>query len=327
MLFVEFDLSGAEWVVVAYLSQDPDMLRVVEEGKSPHVVTGALISGAPEEFVIREHKLVGSQSDPTIIANARRELGAIPPEVFLPRSMSIRQAGKKSNHGLNYGMKYRRFALENEMLEADAHPIVQAYTTQAYPCIPKWWASIREELRKNRRTLTNCFGRRAQLLGEWGDPLFNAAYSFKPQSTVVDVCNTAMIKCYQDETLDFQLGAEVHDSLLLMFPTPNNRDEWIGLARDVHVVAKKHMKTPIIYNDRVFTLGVDQKLGINWGDMHEFKLGGSLVETAEAMQIAYDAAARRGAPSLEELLAAEEAEAEWPRTSSENSSVQDQLAG
>ena len=326
MLFVEFDLSGAEWVVVAYLSQDADMLRVVEEGKSPHVVTGALISGAPEEFVIREHKLVGSMSDPTAIANVRRELGAIPPEVFLPRSMSIRQAGKKSNHGLNYGMKYRRFALENEMLEADAHPIVQAYTTQAYPGIPRWWASIREELRKNRRTLTNCFGRRAQLLGEWGDPLFNAAYSFKPQSTVVDVCNMGMIKCYQDESLDFELGAEVHDSLLLMFPTPKCHENWQLLARDVHRV-RKHMQTPIVYNDRVFVLGVDAKLGINWGDMHEFKLLDDLDRQVDVMQSAFDAASKRGAPSLEELLAAEEAEREWENTSQENSSVQDQLAG
>src|SRR5215510_138225 len=132
MMMLEFDLAGAEWVVVAYLANDENMIGVVKSGKSPHIVTGSLISGASEDFVLQEHKLVGSHTDPNTIEMLRRQL-TIPPGIFLPRIMSIRQAGKKSNHGLNYNMKYRRFALENEMPEADAEPIVNAYVNKAYP--------------------------------------------------------------------------------------------------------------------------------------------------------------------------------------------------
>jgi hypothetical protein len=121
-MFLEFDLANAEWVVTAYLAGDENMIEIIQSGRSPHIATGALISGAPEEFVLEEHKLLGMQSDPDTIRSIRKGL-KIPQGIFMPRSMSIRQAGKKSNHGLNYGMRYRRFALENEMPETDAKPI------------------------------------------------------------------------------------------------------------------------------------------------------------------------------------------------------------
>src|SRR5215475_10772879 len=107
MLFLNFDKAGAEWVVVAYLSGDERMLDIVKSGRSPHVATGALISGASEQLVQLEHEKVGEANDPYAIEEIRASI----PELrlgsyFLPRTMSIRQAGKKSNHALNYGEGY-----------------------------------------------------------------------------------------------------------------------------------------------------------------------------------------------------------------------------
>jgi len=291
MLILEFDLAGAEWVVVAYLSGDPNMLDVVHSGKSPHIVTGALISGAPEEFVLEESKLVGSHTDATTIELLRKKL-KVPPGAFLPRVMSIRQAGKKSNHGLNYNMKYRRFALENEMLEADAQPIVEAYVNKAYPGIKDYWASVKKELKDNKRQLVNCFGRRVRLRGEWGEELFNQAYSFKPQSTVVDSVNRAMVLAYKDESSDFEnffLGAQVHDSLHVQARVPRNGEEWESLARMVLKI-KEYMRPELEYNGQAFRLGCDAKLGINWGHMEGFKTDG---ETVMQIQFAYAACLSR----------------------------------
>ena len=47
MILLELDLAGADWVIVAYESQDENMLTIVEEGLDPHASTGSLISGAP----------------------------------------------------------------------------------------------------------------------------------------------------------------------------------------------------------------------------------------------------------------------------------------
>lgn len=273
MLLMEFDLAGAEWVVVAYLSRDDNMLGVVRSGKSPHVVTGSLISGASEAFVLQEHELVGSHTDATTIEHIRRKLN-IPPNIFLPRVMSIRQAGKKSNHGLNYNMKFRRFALENEMLEEDAKPIVEAYSTKAYPGIQNYWGDIRRELKDNKRRLTNCFGRKVHLRDEWGETLFNQAYSFKPQSTVVDIVNRAMRLAFKDQSRAFQemfLGAQVHDSLQVQAPVPEDLEDWIMLAI-MALKIKNYMRPEIEYHGQAFRLGCDLKIGVNWGEMQSVKL-------------------------------------------------------
>jgi DNA polymerase family A len=291
MLLLEFDLAGAEWVVVAYLSQDENMLGVVKSGKSPHIVTGALISGAPEAFVLAEHELVGSHTDPNTLEQLRRNI-KIPEGIFLPRVMSIRQAGKKSNHGLNYNMRYRRFALENEMLEEDAKPIVQLYSTKAYPGLQNYWGDIRRELKDQRRTLTNCFGRKVHLRDEWGETLFNQAYSFKPQSTVVDSVNRAMRLAFKDDSRPFRkmfLGAQVHDSLQVQAPVPGDFEDWIELAAMARKIKENYMRPELEYHGISFRLQCDMKMGLNWGKMHSVKLPMDLEEGATLLMRVYDA--------------------------------------
>lgn len=274
MLFIEFDLAGAEWVVVAYLSGDKNMIDVVESGKSPHVATACMISSVSEELVLADHKLLGSNTNAVDIMALRVEY--LPDlidlhekdAIFLPRSMSLRQMGKKSNHGLNYGMKFRRAALEWEIMEADAAPIVDAYTSVAYPGIKEWWKATQAQMRKNR-TLTNCFGRKVRLLGEMGSDLFDQAYSFVPQSTVVDICLQAMCSAFEDRSIEFvpwHLGAQVHDSLMIQVPT----HDWL-VVEAICTKIIKHMSPELEYNGHKFILGVDMKIGLNWGDMRSVK--------------------------------------------------------
>ena len=87
-LLIELDKAGAEWVVVAYLSGDGQMLKVLRSTRSPHVITGSLISGCPQDLVEKESKLVGLQTDPNLVETSRQEL----PELqgngyFLPRTI------------------------------------------------------------------------------------------------------------------------------------------------------------------------------------------------------------------------------------------------
>ena len=286
MLLIEFDLAGAEWVVVAYLSGDKNMIGVVESGKSPHVATASFISSVPEEMVLADHKLLGNNTNATDILALRiehlpklidlQEQGAI----FLPRSMSLRQMGKKSNHGLNYNMKYRRAALEWEIQEAEAQPIVAYYSDVAYPGLKDWWKGTVEQLRKDR-TLTNCFGRKVRLMGEWGNELFDQAYSFVPQSTVVDICLEAMCLAFEDpdiENVQWHLGAQVHDSLMIQMPTY----DW-NIVEHVCKKIIQYMSPTLEYNGYKFTLGVDMKVGLNWGDMRSIEGPGQIREVYEAL--------------------------------------------
>jgi DNA polymerase I-like protein with 3'-5' exonuclease and polymerase domains len=68
--------------------------------------------------------------------------------------MSIRQLGKKSNHGGNYGMGYRRCAREWEIPEYEAKKILPLYH-QAYPGVENGFQDgIIKQLTKDR-TITN----------------------------------------------------------------------------------------------------------------------------------------------------------------------------
>lgn len=320
MIFLEFDLAGAEWVVTAYLSGDANMIEVINSGKSPHIVTGARISSVEEKVVEAENKIVGNNTDPDVILGLRE---AHFPEllemhkadtIFLPRSMSIRQMGKKSNHGLNYGMKHRKFALLNEVTETDAMPIVHAYSTVAYPGLQDYWKAIREELRTNNRVMYNCFGRKVRLLGEWGHDLFMAAYSFKPQSTVVDTVNDAMCMVYEDEGPLFvqpQLGAQVHDSLMLQHPMYHSDKELIAMT-EFCLRVKEYITPEIEYNGHKFQIKCDLKVGVSWGHMETIRLVDDVTSLSELIRAAVavaSAAAQKSQQRATQLAFEGEAEA------------------
>jgi DNA polymerase I-like protein with 3'-5' exonuclease and polymerase domains len=235
------------------------------------VATGHLISRAPKELILKEHKVLGSATDPDLIAELRqKELPELfDGDFFLPRSMTIRQAGKKSNHGLNYDMRYKRFALENEMMENDAEPIVELYRTEAYPGLIDWHTEIREELHATR-TLVNLLGRKIKLMDQFGHDLYMSAYAYKPQSTVADIILRAMELSYNDRRPLFApmcLAANVHDSILLEYPgKPLERlYEFAGEM-------KKYMRPELEARGRKFRLNVDVKIGPNWGAMEPLEI-------------------------------------------------------
>lgn len=302
-MLIDFDKAGAEWVVVAYICQDENMLEIVRSGESPHVATGHLITGAPKELILLENKIVDKASDPDEIARLRNGTPGLLPLLalpFLPRSMSIRQAGKKSNHGLNYGMKYRRFALENEIPEAEAADMVELYTKAAYPRIPSgFWEPTVAQLRKDR-TLRNCFGRKVRLLGEWGVELFDKAYSFVPQSTVGDIVNRAIRAAYEDEAPSVRkadLLVQTHDSATYQYPLD------FGDMADfiIRFSSEEHLMNPTLeYSGTKFRIGTDVKVGLNRGHMKEVKLSGGASELADRLEEAWIAATKSlGAQSSE----------------------------
>jgi DNA polymerase I-like protein with 3'-5' exonuclease and polymerase domains len=173
-------------------------------------------------------------------------------------------------------MQYRRFALENELPEAEAKAIHALYNTKAYPGLKDWRKSIQAELRVgNKRMLTNPMGRQVRLLDEWSPSLLDKAYAFKPQSTVADIVNDAMIQIYENQSRTFQAmlpgWAQKHDSLLFNYPVANPyMGQWCNAVRE-------YMSPELSINGHVFRLNVDLKVGYDWSNMKgvEFVSGGA----------------------------------------------------
>ena len=265
-VFWEVDKRQAEWVVVAYLTGDANMLQVIEEGRDTHVHTASLMFNVEPEVVEYEDKLVGNNTDPDLIAKIRDEdsiLARFTPA--LPRTMSGRQCGKKSNHGLNYDEGPNKFALINEMDQREATRIIEMYH-RIYPGIRVWYESIKRQLQRER-SLTNCFGRKVRFMDAWGPDLWKAAYSMLPQSSVVDSLNKGLVKINHDsyicQTMEIDLLAQVHDSILLQVPITcmTNTDLFPGVRDRVY----DYVSPELTYNGRKFQIATDMKVGLNWG--------------------------------------------------------------
>lgn len=267
-VFVEIDKRQAEWVATAYCAGDANMIQAIEDGVDVHVHTASLMFNVEPELVQYENKLIGHESSADRIAELRMSDDIVRRFMHnMPRTMSMRQCGKKSNHGLNYDEGYRGFALINEIEERDAKVIVDLYH-RIYPGIRIWYDTIKRLLQKDR-TLTNYFGRRVRFMGQWNDQMWKSAYSMLPQSTVVDALNGGMVKIYEDnwitgkDHLNVDILAQVHDSILMQVP--------IGVVKNPLIFAQfrdriyEYVSPPITYNGRTFSIATDMKIGMNWG--------------------------------------------------------------
>lgn len=265
-VLVEIDKRQAEWVVVAYASGDVNMIQAVESGIDVHVHTASLMFNLPNEIIEYEAKIVGYETNPERVKVAR--LGDdILKEAYSenwPRNMSLRQCGKKSNHGLNYDEGFVNFSLLNEMEQREGRRIVNLYH-EIYPGIRQYYATTQRLLQRDR-TLTNCFGRKVYFMGEWGHDLWKSAYSMIPQSTVVDSLNQGMVKIYHDKgitkTNNVDILAQVHDSILMQVPLSLAEDQrsFTNFLKGVY----DYVSPVCEYNGRKFTIATDAKIGLNW---------------------------------------------------------------
>jgi DNA polymerase len=255
-LGVEMDLSQAENRIVAYVAPEPRMIKAFEDydagtGPDVHRITSSFVFEKPPEEISDEE---GSSN-----------LGS--------GEHSERDWGKRANHGLNYDLGYRAFALIYELLEKQARMIVYKYH-KVYPGVRRWHKKIQARLGQNR-TLVNLLGRKRLFLDRWGDSLFKEAYSFIPQSTVADMINRwGMLRLYgaSDFVGRSQLLLQVHDSVLYQIPLDK------GPQNVVHtlLMMKNSLEQPLEIEGRVFSIPTDCKVTIrNFKDMYKLDLNQS----------------------------------------------------
>lgn len=266
MFIVSIDLAGAEWHCVGYLANEPNMIKVHKEGLSPHEHTGHLMTGVSHELIKKENKLIEDRNimDPNQLYEFRQqEMPQILKANWYPNGSSIRQAAKKSNHGLNYGLEYKNFALHNEMQENEAKNLVQLYRQKAYPNLPKWYESLKRELKDNGRVLENCFGRKVRLLGAWKPDLFNKAYSFKPQPTIGDITRQTVASIYNDD-YPSQILKQVHDSVVFQLPFSKNPIDNATYISNV-AFSPIYLRPKLSYSGHSFYIESDAKISLNCG--------------------------------------------------------------
>ena len=242
MMF-NFDLSQAENRIVAYVAPEPNMINAFETKVDVHSLTASLISGLPIEEIVRQEKA--------------KELCAT-----LGGGMyTWRFWGKKANHGLNYDLGYRAFALLYELQEKDAKFIVERYH-MAYPGVRQYHAWVRAALGKSR-ILENAFGRKCLFLDRWGDDMFKEAYAFFPQSTVADIINRRGLNyIYYNQHLfrPVDLLLQIHDSIV--FQMNYKKHSWEEQA-ECMIRLKESLEIPLSWRGTSFVIPTGVEVGFN----------------------------------------------------------------
>lgn len=270
-LLIEIDKAQAEWVFTAFMADDPNMIRIVENGEDAHIGTAELAFHVPRELIEKESKVAKNETDPMRLRRLREKYV---PEILsynIPGSMTCRQAAKKGNHGLNYAMGYVTFSLKNEISTVEASEIVDAYHS-AYPSIrDSFHAYVRTTL-NNSRTLVNAFGRPRTFYEIWGDALFKDGYAFGPQSSTADLVNRGIVLMYEyclrsEEAWAkaYDLLMQVHDSVLFQCHIPS-----IGYEGAAKLIIKQgEFLDPLItWEGKDFRIRNDVSVGRNWGGYH-----------------------------------------------------------
>lgn len=241
------DLKGAEFLVVAELTQDPLMLRYAQ----------MTIDGSGDV-----HKETASYLFHLPVA----EIGKESVHRFL---------GKKTRHSGNYMVGWKEFMsnINKDALDtgvwidaAMAKKLINGYVS-LHPGLRSWWDETEAEVRRYKK-LRNLFGFVRRFNGNIGQ-ILPVAVAFVPQSTIGDYLNFGLLACANDQELKelgFQLLLQVHDAIGFQYPI-HNRDYVLPRVRRLMDIGVRIPKT-----GRILNIPVEIVCGPSWGEGKEYKL-------------------------------------------------------
>lgn len=283
-ILLDVDFSQSDDVFVAYESEDPDKIEVVESGKDAHAVNGELFFGKSYEWIVAGKKA----KDPTIIHPTK----------------GIRQISKRVVHGTNFQMAamtlYVTMGRESVVAAAELLGFGDAGSWQQERLVQlcgqlmvkyrrkykrlntkEWYLDILKELRTGY--VTNAFGIRRTFLG---DPEDNGtqreATAFIGQSDTAGNMNRVMYevdhgyipKMFRDgpnpdagatplrmtkESHGFSLHIQCHDNFVAQLDT--RHPLWRVAAHNLLQV----MDRPIIIKGRSVRIKAEADIGFRWG--------------------------------------------------------------
>jgi uracil-DNA glycosylase family 4 len=238
---IQADYIQAEAVVVAYLTGDYKLIKMFKDSFG---------LSKTERSRYDVHKITYAQMAGIDVDQVSKEQ---------------RTAGKTVRHATSYSAGPQVLANRLGIKLSEAKILMDMYH-KANPSLRMWYTSIQQELKKNR-VLTNLFGRKHRFLDRWGDSLFRSSYSYKPQSTVGDLLNTALLRIYNSILeLPFEtiILLQLHDAVYVMVKEEN--------VMDTIKFLRKQMLIPLECNNEEFTIDVDFGVGESWGEKEEVEI-------------------------------------------------------
>jgi len=251
-LLVAGDLSQAEARVVAWESEDMQLIDLFTSGWDVHWYNTCKIFGLPED--LEYSSAASSEKIKDSITDQYHTL------------KELRNLGKMAVHASNYDMGprvFQRHLAGNGFLLPfmTCRKLLNTYRTRN-PLLGDWQRRIRDEV-KATRMLTSSGGRRRYFMGRLGDTLYKAAYAFGPQNTVGEMLEEA-IQDLDDKLEWWQNLLNVHDEVV------GQINPW-DLGRTIPAV-RQYMERPLRIKGRTLTIPCDFAVGPSWGELKEIDL-------------------------------------------------------
>lgn len=234
------DLKQAESNAVAHLAGDQVYIDAHKSGDVHTFVTRLVWPNMPWTGDLKKDKKIAKQL----------------PEWDNVEGHDYRFQAKRIQHGSNFGLTPQGISMIAKIPLNEARSAQMNYFKE-FPFIRQWQNKEAADIRAHK-PLVNMLGREIVLFGRPNDPhTLKQGYAFKPQSTVADLLNLAMILVFLElEPQGVQLLAQVHDALLFQFP----RDRL-----DLAIKVAHMMEIPIPIGERVMVIESELAVGSNWG--------------------------------------------------------------
>jgi len=263
-VFIQADQSGAEALIVAYLTKRGRFRRLFECSIKPHTYMAAVLFAKhwAKKGFDRVFEIVILSPEDVKIHYQWPEL-----EKAIKSDHEKYFIGKKTIHASNYEMQWGTFQLdvlkesagELALTNFQAKTYIQDHH-RTFPEIPEWQAEFKEEI-KRTRLIRNLFGHPRRIYGVLTDDLFRKLIAFVPQSTVGTITNIAF-RDTQDyieyEHLDWDVLNNKHDSVLIQVPESQVKEASEILKRfiEIDLVSPRGEK---------FKMKSEVSVGYNWG--------------------------------------------------------------
>ena len=260
-VLLEADFKGAELAVMAWISQDPNMLE--------HVRRNALDEDDPDFYDIHSHIAVKAfhlDCEPT-----KSGLASI-------HKKHLRVAAKSVVFGIPYGRSARAIAFQCrsdgiDVSDEEAEALVQSYFDM-YPKVEDFLKDCRNAVvDPNRGFVETLFGRYRRFVlpadqNSW-DPAvvskMQREFCNAPiQGTVADAVNTSIYNLLEERythDLDFKIVMQIHDSLVLMVHKKDVKEVYEHVLKNCMVD-----KTPVKCKDNTYHFAIDIDMAYRWGE-------------------------------------------------------------
>lgn len=235
-LFVSFDYSQIELRVIAFLTQDQNMVNTFKTGGDIHAVTASKIFGVSIDNV----------------------------------DQKMRRTAKTLNFGMMYGMGYRALAQSAKISQDEAKDFIKRYFEE-FSSVKNWQKNVLEEARKTGIS-KNVNGRQRDVSSiHSSNPFLSSgaereAINMPSQSLAADILKLAMkeVNSYTKKNRKediIKMLLTIHDELVFEI----NKNE-ITNGKDSQIVTNIKSIMENVY-DLGFPLVVDCKIGERWGEM------------------------------------------------------------